>query len=201
MAKEPVPGRVKTRLCPPLTAEEACRVAAAALLDTLDAVGATLAASRRVLLLDGAAGAWLPGGFEVIAQRGLGLAERLANAWSDLGQGGVQIGMDTPQVTASLLDECLETLAAPDVDAVLGMADDGGWWAIGMRTPNPMVFAGVPMSAPDTGERQLWRLRHEGLRVSLLPQLADVDTADQLSEIAECAPSGRFANYIHSLGY
>ncbi|MDA8391837.1 MAG: glycosyltransferase [Actinomycetota bacterium] len=200
MAKAPVPGKVKTRLCPPLSPDQACEVARSALLDTLDAVAAT-AAGRRVLLLDGTVGPWLPDGFEVVRQRGEGLAERLANAWSDLGQGGIQIGMDTPQVTPGLLQECLRTLAGPGVDAVLGLADDGGWWAIGMRTPDPRVFSRVPMSTSATGKAQLRRLQDEGLRVALLPPLVDVDTVDQLSLVASSAPSGRFAGYIRSLGY
>src|SRR5207237_3773477 len=84
MAKSPRPGRVKTRLCPPCTAEEAAAVAAAALADTLDAVAASEAV-RKVLALDGPPGPWLPPGFELIAQRGVTFNDRLANAWADAG--------------------------------------------------------------------------------------------------------------------
>src|SRR5438105_3192912 len=80
LAKAPEPGRVKTRLCPPLSPAQAADVATAALADTLDAVVAC-GAERRILALDGRPGPWLPAGFEVIEQRGAGLAERLANAW------------------------------------------------------------------------------------------------------------------------
>ncbi|HEY6396920.1 MAG TPA: glycosyltransferase, partial [Solirubrobacteraceae bacterium] len=85
IAKAPVPGRSKTRLSPPLSAEEAASLAAAALGDTLDAVVRTKAA-RKVLILDGAPGAWLPDAIEVIGQRGAGLDERLANAFADLAE-------------------------------------------------------------------------------------------------------------------
>ena len=119
MAKAPVPGRVKTRLCPPCTHAEAATIAAAALADTLDAVAAC-GAERRVLALDGGAGEWLPAGFEVIPQRGTSFAVRLANAWTDVGGPGIQIGMDTPQVSGGDLDGRATTLEQPATDAVLG---------------------------------------------------------------------------------
>jgi glycosyltransferase A (GT-A) superfamily protein (DUF2064 family) len=99
MAKAPVPGKAKTRLCPPLTARQAAAVAEAALADTLEAVAGS-GAGRRILALDGEPGDWVPPGFEVIVQRGETFAERLATAWQDAAGAGLQIGMDTPQVTA-----------------------------------------------------------------------------------------------------
>ena len=98
LAKAPVPGRAKTRLCPPCDPEQAAGLARAALVDTLRAVTAT-SCERRVLVLDGAPGPWVPDGFEVLPQRGSGLDERLAHAFTDIGTGGVLIGMDTPQLT------------------------------------------------------------------------------------------------------
>src|SRR4029453_10639579 len=82
IAKAPVPGRVKTRLCPPCTPAQAAALAEASLRDTL-AAAARCGASRRVVALDGAPGSWLPDGFEVIPQRGSGLAERLSAAFAD----------------------------------------------------------------------------------------------------------------------
>ncbi|HLH27711.1 MAG TPA: DUF2064 domain-containing protein, partial [Acidimicrobiales bacterium] len=156
MAKEPLPGRVKTRLCPPLSPEEAAAFAEAALADTLEAV-AHSGADRRILALAGRPGPWLPSGFEVIGQRGGGLAERLAAAWADAGapgiQIGIQIGMDTPQVGAAELDAALTLVDAGR--AVLGPAADGGWWAIGGAFPDPAaLFDGIPMSTPQTGSAQ-----------------------------------------------
>ena len=84
IAKEPVPGRAKTRLCPPCTPDEAAALAEAALRDTFTAVAAA-PAPRRVVVLDGRPGPWLPEGFEVIPQRAGGLAERLAGAFDDVG--------------------------------------------------------------------------------------------------------------------
>ena len=96
-----MPGRVKTRLCPPCRPEEAAEIAAAALADTLDAVPGC-SAERRVLALDGEPGRWLPAGFEVIRSSGDGLAERLGAAWAEVDGPCVQIGMDTPQVAPAL---------------------------------------------------------------------------------------------------
>ena len=119
LAKEPVPGRVKTRLCPPFSPQDAAELAEAALADTLAAV-ARCGAERRVLALDGAAGAWLPEGFEVIGQVPGSLDVRLAAAWQATGGPGLQIGMDTPQVTPDLLDRSLDALLGDGVDAALG---------------------------------------------------------------------------------
>ncbi|HEY6531389.1 MAG TPA: DUF2064 domain-containing protein [Acidimicrobiales bacterium] len=190
VAKSPVAGRVKTRLCPPCQPEEAAEIAAAALADTLDAV-ICCAAERRVLALDGEPGDWLPAGFEVVPQRGDGLAQRLAAAWSAVEGPCVQIGMDTPQISPVCLDVALDHVT--DGRSVLGLATDGGWWAIGMARPRPSVFGGVPMSHPDTGARQLATLRAHGLEPHLLPVLRDIDTVDDARAVAALIPHSRTA--------
>ena len=199
LAKSPVPGRVKTRLCPALSPQEAAEVAAAALADTLDAV-AGCSAERRILALDGAPGPWLPPGFLVIPQRGDSFPARLANAWSAAAGPGIQIGMDTPQVTPALLDHCLAATASPAVTATLGMALDGGWWALGLSEGWDVdVFSEVPMSTAVTGARQLDALRSHGHRVGSLPALSDVDTVEDARTIAARYPDGRFAQRLRSL--
>ena len=92
-------------------------------------------------------GGWLPAGFELVPQRGGGLGERLEDAFSRFAGPSLLIGMDTPQVTPALLERALRTLSRPGVDAVLGAAEDGGFWAIGFAAPVPGAFAGVPMAA------------------------------------------------------
>ncbi|GAA4638089.1 hypothetical protein GCM10023196_094470 [Actinoallomurus vinaceus] len=194
IAKEPVPGRVKTRLTPPYTPEQAAALAEAALADTLAAVAATPAA-RRVLVLAGRPGPWLPEGFEVIPQRGGGLDERLANAFADADGPAVLVGMDTPQVAPAALTRAVRSLE--DGDAVFGPAADGGFWLIGLREPDPRLFLGVPMSRPDTGAHQRARLR--GMRVTTLDTLTDVDTADDAVRVAAQAPGTRFAAALTAL--
>jgi rSAM/selenodomain-associated transferase 1 len=185
LAKAPVAGRVKTRLCPTLSPAEAAAVAEAALADTLSAV-ARCGADRLVVALDGAPGPWLPPGFEVVAQRGAGLDQRLAAAWSDVGGPGVQVGMDTPQLVAPQLDGALASLDRHD--AALGMADDGGWWAIALRRPQDRCFLGVPMSEPVTGREQHRRLVGLGWKVAALPTLRDIDTVEDLAAISAASP-------------
>lgn len=196
MAKAPVAGRVKTRLCPPCTPAEAAAVAEAALADTLDAVAST-GVARRILALDGEPGPWLPPGFEVVAQRSGTLDQRLAHAWDVAGGPGVQIGMDTPQVTPGLLDLALASLG--DFGAALGHAADGGWWAIALRRPDSSLFVGVPMSTSRTGRAQERRLRDRGLRVARLPTLVDVDRATDLHAVVADAPTSRTATVARRL--
>ncbi len=192
IAKEPVAGRSKTRLSPPCTPAEAAALAEAALGDTLEAVVATPVA-RRVLCLDGSPGEWLPEGFELISQRGDGLDERLASAFEDVGGPALLVGMDTPQLTAELLSASLGALTDGADDAVLGEAEDGGYWAVGLRRASRDVFEGVRMSRADTVEAQRARLRELGLRWRELAVLRDVDTFEDAREVAALAPGSRFA--------
>ena len=197
MAKSPVAGRVKTRLCPPCTFEEAAALAEAALADTLEAVAAC-GADRRILALDGAPGPWLPPGFTVIPQATGGLGHRLAAAWAGAGGPGVQIGMDTPQVTADLLDGALRALdAAP---AALGHAADGGWWAIALRRPDARAFLDIPMSTSRTGALQEARLRRLGLDVAPLPTLVDLDSVTDLPAVTDAGRAIRTAALARTLG-
>lgn len=202
LAKEPVPGRVKTRLTPPFTPEEAAALAEAALTDTLAAVAQT-AVARRVLALDGTPGRWLPPGFDVIGQRGAGLDERIAWALADarvtLPLPVVLIGMDTPQVTPGLLAAAAEPLVSATADATFGLAEDGGFWVLGLREVDPGLILGVPMSQRDTGSRQLARLEQAGLRVRMLPELTDVDTVSEAERVAAMTPGSRFADRLTRL--
>jgi glycosyltransferase A (GT-A) superfamily protein (DUF2064 family) len=193
IAKAPAPGRVKTRLTPAYTPKEAAALAEAALRDTLDAVLAT-PARRRILVLDGEPGAWLPPGFEVAPQCGGGLDARLAAAFALCGAEGpaLLIGMDTPQVSPRLLTTGLEP--GPG-EAAFGPADDGGFWALGLGSPalHGRLVLGVPMSSPTTGAAQRDRLVGAGLTVRELPPLRDVDTPDDARAVAAAAPHTRFA--------
>lgn len=195
LAKEPVPGRVKTRLCPPCTPDQAAQIAAAAIADALAAVLATPEV-RRVLVLDGTEGPWIPSEFDVVPQVGDGLAERLAAAFSGATGPTLLIGMDTPQVTPALLGDAVNTLRRPGVDAVLGPTIDGGWWIIGLRDPHVPAFDGVPMSTPDTGHAQRTRLDQLGLRTRTLATETDVDTFADARTVAAQIPSSRFAGAV-----
>ncbi|OIN79290.1 TIGR04282 family arsenosugar biosynthesis glycosyltransferase [Mycobacterium malmoense] len=209
VAKAPEPGRAKTRLAVTVGDRVAADIAAAALLDTLDAVAAAPVAARMVALagdLDAAAGAaeirHRLESFTVIPQRGDGLADRLANAHADSADTYpvLQIGMDTPQVTAELLTDCARQLL--DAPAVLGLAYDGGWWALGVETPTMAeCLRVIPMSQPDTGELTLKALRGNGIGVRSVQRLADVDVVDDVATVRDaCRPASRFARVTRAAG-
>jgi rSAM/selenodomain-associated transferase 1 len=212
LAKAPVPGAVKTRLCPPATPQQAAEIAAAALLDTLDAVRAVpggrvvvALAGRRRSAVRGAELAAALGGLTVLRQRGADLGQRIAGAHHDVaallpGVASLQIGMDTPQLDPAVLDDAAEQLRDDRVDALLGPAADGGWWALGLRDPRMAgVLRAVPTSLPDTGERTLHALRAAGLAVRLLPELRDVDTIADALAVAADVPGSRFAAAVDQL--
>ena len=192
LAKEPVAGRVKTRLCPPLSAEGAAAVAEAALLDTLDVVRA-VGVRRRVLVLDGSYAAQ---GFTVQPQVQGPMDVRLAAAFdgADPALPTLLIGMDTPQLTVDLLRSAVESLLGHR--AVIGLAPDGGWWALGLQVPDGSLLQGIATSRDDTGARQVQRLERAGLAPYALPELRDVDTIADARAAALLAPSGRFGRTL-----
>jgi uncharacterized protein len=202
IAKAPVAGRVKTRLCPPCTPEQAATLAEAALRDTLAAMAcvretAAGHAVRRVIVLDGAPGPWR-GDERIVAQRGDGFDARLAAAFDDLREiPTLIVGMDTPQVTAALLDDALTALE--DHDAVLGPVADGGYWCIGLRRADPRALLGVPMSVAHTLAAQRRRLDELGLSVAEVAPLVDVDTIEDAEQVAALAPETRFARAFAGL--
>lgn len=210
VAKAPVPGLAKTRLAATLGNDAAADIAAAALLDTLDAVADTPVEARVVAMtgdLDRACRA--PeirdrlAAFTVIDQRGDDFAARLVNAHADAAVSGrpvLQIGMDTPQVSAELLTDCARALLS--TPAVLGMARDGGWWVLGVTEPaTAKRLLDVPMSRSDTGALTLAALQHTGVSVTLVPELHDVDTVDDIEAVrSQCGPSCRFVATTRKAG-
>jgi glycosyltransferase A (GT-A) superfamily protein (DUF2064 family) len=151
-----------------------------------------------VVALDGGAGDWLPPGFEVIEQRGQDLDVRLAAAFVDVAEPALLVGMDTPQLTAVILNDALAALE--DADAVLGPACDGGFWAVGLKKPLAAAFVGVPMSTTETGSAQQRRLERLGLQVATLPVMRDVDYISDAAKVAAKAAKSHFAATLRALG-
>ncbi|MGN9766464.1 TIGR04282 family arsenosugar biosynthesis glycosyltransferase [Micromonospora sp. SD12] len=210
MAKAPVPGLVKTRLCPPATPVQAAELAAAALRDTLDAVRETPGVTPVLALaghlaeaVDGVELTAALAGWSVLPQRGTDLADRLAHAHLDVAETFpdrrvLQIGMDTPQLTPARLAAAMCRLE--DADAALGYAHDGGWWALGLRDPRQAVMLrAVPMSTPDTGRSTWSALTGRGLRAVPLPVLRDVDNWSDARDVAAAIPDGRFARQVEAV--
>ncbi|SBT41251.1 TIGR04282 family arsenosugar biosynthesis glycosyltransferase [Micromonospora auratinigra] len=205
VARAPVPGLVETRLCPPATPDEAAHLAAAALLDTLDAVGATPGVTPVVALTDdlrhavrGTELAHAVRDWHRLDPRGGTRTDRLVAAHAEValrfpGRPVLQIGADTPQLRPAVLDRAARRLTGTGT-ALLGPAADGGWWALGLGDPRQAeALRGVPLSRGDTGLRTRRALRARGLRVVSLPLLSDVDTMADAVAVAATAPHGRFA--------
>jgi uncharacterized protein len=202
LAKAPVPGRAKTRLCPPCTPENAARLAQASLQDTLAAVEAW--GGRRVLALDPCGTEFSIEGWDTIGQPDGGLDVRLDGVFADVYQrnsnAGVPapavflVGMDTPQITATDLSEAFNILR--DTDAVIGPASDGGYWGIGFTAMPENAFIGVPMSTDATFDAQVARLHELGLRVTILNELDDIDTFDDAIQVGAAAPNTRVGQLV-----
>jgi glycosyltransferase A (GT-A) superfamily protein (DUF2064 family)/SAM-dependent methyltransferase len=197
LAKEPKPGLAKTRLQSRFSPEEAAELAAAAVRDTQRAVRASRI-PRRILCWEGDPSNFADG-FEVMTQRAGTLNDRLAGAFDDVGRSGsarvLLIGMDTPQINSALLDADWE-----GCEAVLGLSDDGGFWAIGLQTPaSDRVFSGIEMSTAHTGSAQLARLLSLDRTVKLLPPLRDVDEPADAAYVADHFPGLEFSQCYAAL--
>lgn len=205
VAKAPVPGLAKTRLAATVGDDLAADIAAAALLDTLDAVRAAPFTERVVAFTGDLSLAARSDeirsslrDFTVIGQRGDDFGQRLANAHCDAAavagaQPILQIGMDTPHITTELLTDCAGKLSAGT--AVLGLARDGGWWILGVGDAAlATCLTAVPMSQSDTGRLTAAALEAAGAHLVYATELADVDTIDDIAPVrAICRPNSRFS--------
>jgi uncharacterized protein len=210
VAKAPVPGEAKTRLGNRIGHVLAAELAAAALLDTLEscseaspgrchlALSGDLADACRREEIRVALGSW-----HVFAQEGQSFGARLAHAHRAVGAVSgapvVQVGMDTPQLTASLLRGAADRLRPGT--GVLGVAADGGWWLLGLASAGAAeVLATVPMSTRRTGFDTRRALTGWGVRMCTAPTLRDVDTVDDAELVARQAPGTRFAEVWFRVG-
>jgi glycosyltransferase A (GT-A) superfamily protein (DUF2064 family) len=200
VAKAPVPGRVKTRLGAEIGMDRAAAVASAALLDTLDACTAAVGPARCHLSLGGALdraeGAdelrLALAGWTVHPQHGEGFGARLVDAHARMAGPLVQVGMDTPQLTPELLLAAASGLEAHE--AVLGPAEDGGWWVLALRDPSTAsALATVPMSTPTTYAATRVALARAGLDVGVAATLRDVDEPADADAVVGLVPGSRFA--------
>lgn len=194
VAKECLPGKVKTRLTPALSPEGAARVASASLADTLSTVRA-LPSARRVLFFDGDVVPESADGFDVLHQPGGGLDERLGFLFDAIDGPLLLVGMDTPQVSA---DDLAPVFDQPERGAWFGPAEDGGFWSLYLHDPTGDLLRGVPMSQDDTGAVQLARLTDAGLDVGVLGELLDVDTVPDAERVAEIAPESGFTQALRA---
>jgi uncharacterized protein len=193
MAKAPLEGEVKTRLVPPLTAREAAALNICFLRDMAANIDSIEAASGLVVYTpagsESAFAGVLPERFSFLAQRGAHLGERLCNATDDLlrqGFGAVcLINSDSPTLPRSILIRALESLAAEGDRVVLGAAEDGGYYLIGLKHAHRNLFNEIAWSTSDVLARTRQRAAEIDLPVELLPPWYDVDDAGTLTRLCE----------------
>ncbi len=197
MAKAPRPGEVKTRLCPPLSTEDAARLYRCFLLDKIEQV--------RLLPKAGPAIAYAPAegraefedlapGFVLIEQQGDDLGARLAHIFARLFAGGysgvVAVDSDTPTLPRAFLEQALDLVATPRVDVVLGPSEDGGYYLIGLRRLHRDLFEAMPWSTAAVLPETLRRAGAKGLNVACLPPWFDVDTPRDLERLRATLAGG-----------
>ncbi|HYK19164.1 MAG TPA: TIGR04282 family arsenosugar biosynthesis glycosyltransferase [Pyrinomonadaceae bacterium] len=196
MAKAPLAGEVKTRLVPPLRAREAAELNICFLSDmaaNIQSVSETKTASGLVVYTpagsESAFAGVLPAGFDLLVQRGASLGERLCNATDDLlkqGYGSVcLINSDSPTLPESILVHAIESLMAEGDRVVLGAAEDGGYYLIGLKHAHRNLFKDIAWSTSDVLARTRQRAAEIDLPVELLPPWYDVDDADTLNRLCE----------------
>ncbi len=209
-ARHPSPGRVKTRLSPFLSPQEAAQLYDCMVRD-LVARTAALGVDRYLLYEEGeGAEAYfreVGSGLLLIPQQGVGLGERLANAFTTLFSRGygtlAVVGTDSPDLPLPFIQQAYERLESGEADVLLGPTEDGGYYLLALRGEEPELFREVPWSTEQVLEVTLQRAAEAGLRCELLPGWYDVDLPSDLTR-PELADPGhdacRTRNYLLSLG-
>jgi rSAM/selenodomain-associated transferase 1 len=222
MAKVPLPGRSKTRLCPPLRPEEAAAMSAAFLRDTFENIALAarivpfeayaayaprggeaalrphVGASTRLLLADGSR--TMPDGVD-------GFGRCLLQAVEDmLAQGHAAacvLSSDCPSLPTRLLSEAAEALMAPGDRAVLGAAHDGGYYLLGLKAPHAHLFRDIAWSTPSVADETRARARDLRLELTELDLWYDVDDAASFQVLLgerDGYPAPRTREMIERLG-
>jgi rSAM/selenodomain-associated transferase 1 len=203
MSKAPRPGKVKTRLAPPLSLEESAALNICFLRDTAENLAAISATGGSAPLVcytpvgdEAAFDDLLPDGFSLIAQRGDAFGERLLAAAEDILACGFAavclIDSDSPTVPAAAFEMAVAALARPGDRIVLGPSHDGGYYLIGLKQPHAEVFDRITWSTSTVLAETIERARDAGIEVELLPLWYDVDDAATLgilyAEVLDATP-------------
>jgi rSAM/selenodomain-associated transferase 1 len=188
VAKKPLPGQAKTRLCPPLTGEQAASLYECFLRDTLALMRRVPAVQRAIAYLPAGARGYfqqLAPDMDLTPQRGATLGERLDNLLTAALQGGaarvVVMDSDSPTLPVAYLNQAFARLLQAEV--VIGPAQDGGYYLIGMQKPHPHLLRQVHMSTPHVLADTLALAESTGVSVALLPAWYDVDTVADLHRL------------------
>jgi rSAM/selenodomain-associated transferase 1 len=194
MAKAPLAGSVKTRLTPPLTYKEASLLSACFLRDTannIQSLGAAQRANGVIVYTPATASnvfnGLVPAGFQLLAQRGQSLGDRLLNATRDLLAYGHNsaclINSDSPTLPPAILASAIEALEPAGDRLVLGPAEDGGYYLIGLKSAHQILFDRIAWSTSEVLAHTIERARQISLEVVMLPRWYDVDDAATLDRL------------------
>lgn len=190
MAKTPRAGEVKTRLCPPLSLEDAADLYHCFLRDTIAKVRTVPDVSLVMAYTPCADRAWfaaLAPGFILLPQRGRDLGQRMAECFGQLFAsdytGVLLTGTDLPTLPSSLIQQALVLIADPQTDVVLGPSEDGGYYLIGLRTLHRELFEDMTWSTPQVLVETVHRAEAKKLQIAYLPPWFDVDTPADLARL------------------
>ena len=210
MTKAPQAGRVKTRLVPPLTPEEAAELNKCFLRDTAAAISSVCssrpvgdASKIAVYTPIGAEAVYtdiLPADFSLLPQRGEKFGERLYFAVEDLIKCGFEsvclIDSDSPTVPGKNLQLAVELLSMGEDRVVLGPTEDGGYYLIGVKKPHHHLFDRIDWSTERVLNQTMQRATEIGLEVKLLPTGYDVDDGASLRRLCEELLTSTMSSHI-----
>jgi rSAM/selenodomain-associated transferase 1 len=192
----PEPGKVKTRLVPPLSGEDACRLYTAFVHDLFERLGRLRKIRGTVFYAGdelGSLSTIIPKSYAMVRQEGATLGDRLQAAFDDLLSGenrtAIVIGSDSPDIPIQYIKRAFLKLKHKDV--VLGPASDGGYYLVGLKTPAPDIFDEVEWGGPLVFQQTLERVKSQNLTLSLLPLWYDVDTPGTLQLLADMIDARR----------
>lgn len=199
-AKQPIPGKVKTRLTPPLTELQACQLYSVALRETVERL---IDAELPLVLCYAGERSWFAENFPdliLLEQRGDGLAARMANAVNDLFEQGAEkvllCGSDSPDLPIGLAAVALELLQSADIVTV--PCGDGGYVMIGVRQATTDVFYGVPWSTELVQQAFRQRSKELGLNYRETSGWHDLDEVEDLRQLVKRSPESRAGRYVVS---
>lgn len=194
MTKAPRPGQVKTRLAPPLSAEEAAALNICFLRDISAAITRVGGNARGIGCFTPVDAEEMyrdifPVDFQLLAQRNGDLSQRLVGAIEDLLALGFAsvclINSDSPTAPTAVFAEAAGLLSSPNKEVVLGPSDDGGYYLIGTTKPQPRLFEAIDWSTDRVRLQTLERAAEIGLGVHLLPGCYDVDDRRTLHRLCD----------------
>jgi len=190
VAKAPLPGEVKTRLCPPLTIDEAAGLYRCFLKDRIEEIGRLTGIDLAISYTPEDSreyfSRFISNGFHLFPQRGKNLGERLSHIFVDKLADGYDavsiIDSDTPDLPRSIVQQSFKLLLSDGADAVFGPCEDGGYYLVALRRPQPTLFRNIPWSTEAVLAATLEKAQNYGLKSELLPRWNDLDTFEDLKD-------------------